>query len=683
MSIKEEKAVQGLADSLVENLSDNETSVYKIGKFGDQHEEVEAWLIKTGIPISKQDDRQASTRLVDLETDPLENEYLMSGENKLLEPPYDSRVLLYLYENNNTLMQCINAMSTNIEGFGYDLVDIVEDEDIRDSLSESIKEEKDRLKRFFEYASVTHDWVHLRKLVRVDLEATGNGYLEVIRYETGEIAGFEYLPSKDMRMSVPADDLIEVPMKVRVYENGEYVYKEEMVYRKFRKYAQVVDGSGGVKKVWFKEFGDMRDMDRRNGNYLDDIESIKREGAGADTEKVKSFEKIESGRVHKRGGHVRKVAEQTASPDESFGSESDSVKTVMGEIPLAHEIVHFSIEHPKYEYGVPRWIGNLLSVMGSRDADEVNQNFFVNGAMFDFAILVSGGTMNEDAVLRIKEFVRKNKGKDKAHGVLVIQSEAPATFNMKTGQTSSIELRELNKHEDMMFEKYQKFSMDRIRSSFRLAPLYIGLDDDYTDTNAKTSKQVTEEQVFVPERNDTDFWVNRFLFTELEVKYHQYRTKGPNMSRAEEMKLLLEAFKNVITGRELRRLLSGVIDTKLDDVENMDDIIKLWLDYPAPIALKLIELGAKAAGDSGSGIPAEEEPEEVEPEEEKEEEEIESEAGTKAPLPKKKKVSKYRNVNENTVDSLNDVARFVRGAVKLGEMTEVHNVLKKIAGGIK
>ena len=44
----------------------------------------------------------------------------------------------------------------------------------------------------------------------------------------------------------------------------------------------------------------------------------------------------------------------------------------------ATEILHFRVHNPRSAYGVPRWIGNLLAVLGSRQAEEVNFLYFEN-----------------------------------------------------------------------------------------------------------------------------------------------------------------------------------------------------------------------------------------------------------------------------------------------------------------
>ena len=49
--------------------------------------------------------------------DPFKGQY---GDG-ILEPPYDLEVLARLPEHSNILAQCVEAMVTNIDGFGFTL----------------------------------------------------------------------------------------------------------------------------------------------------------------------------------------------------------------------------------------------------------------------------------------------------------------------------------------------------------------------------------------------------------------------------------------------------------------------------------------------------------------------------------------------------------------------------------
>ena len=55
----------------------------------------------------------------------------------------------------------------------------------------------------------------------------------------------------------------------------------------------------------------------------------------------------------------------------------------------ATELLHFALHSPRSPYGVPRWIGNLLSVLGSRQMEEVNYLYFSNKSVPPLALLAA------------------------------------------------------------------------------------------------------------------------------------------------------------------------------------------------------------------------------------------------------------------------------------------------------
>ena len=57
---------------------------------------------------------------------------------------------------------------------------------------------------------------------------------------------------------------------------------------------------------------------------------------------------------------------------------------------------------------------------------------------------------------------------------------------------------------DSMFEGYDEKCETRVRRSFRLAPIFVGAAEDYSFASAFVSYNVTEAQVFKPERDEFD-----------------------------------------------------------------------------------------------------------------------------------------------------------------------------------
>jgi len=556
------------ADDSSPTISDG-VALYKVG---DIAHGVSAYLFEEFAELEKADsDREKSRRLPGYGDDPFRADYKLTADQRVLEPTNNPRLLCYLLELNSTLTQCVDAMATNIEAFGYDLIETVEAVEERMQLEEDIRLEARRIRLFFDYASAEHSWAQLRKKKRKDQETTGNAYWEVVRNVDGSIGGFEHLPVVTMRMTPQDTEYVDSVIRMPSLEEN-YTYEDRVFPRRFRRFVQIIETTGGKHKIWFKEYGDPRTMDSRTGQFVDEPAT----GGSAPAEMPMQ--------TARRRNNARDKGKN--------GNQGTTEVVTQGEFIAASEVIHFRIDDPDSEYGVPRWMGAMLAVLGGRDADETNANFFANGAMWDYAVMISGGHISDETVREIRDLVKKKRGKDHAHKVLVIQVESAASGNVFQQQAdkSKVELVPLNHREDMMFAEYQKWCVDRIGEAFRLPPMFFGRMKDYTHANAETSKRVAEEQVFGPERSEFDEFINRFIMPEMGVRYHQFRSRGPTISRAEEMERIMKTFGPYVTGREARLLFAQLTDIRLDDVDENDQVDQIWLWYPAPVAQAMITL---------------------------------------------------------------------------------------------
>ena len=131
----------------------------------------------------------------------------------------------------------------------------------------------------------------------------------------------------------------------------------------------------------------------------------------------------------------------------------------------ATEILYFKIHSPRSAYGVPRWIGNLLGVIGSRQAEEVNFNYFENKSVPPLAILVSGGRMTDNSVNRVQDYIESNlKGKRNFHKILIIEAESGDKQNEANASRMKLDIKPLNaaQHNDALFQNYDERNIDKV-----------------------------------------------------------------------------------------------------------------------------------------------------------------------------------------------------------------------------
>ena len=141
---------------------------------------------------------------------------------------------------------------------------------------------------------------------------------------------------------------------------------------------------------------------------------------------------------------------------------------------------------------------------------------------------------------------------------------------------------------DSLFDNYDKTNREKIRSSFRLPPIFVGLTSDYTRATARESREVAEEQVFGPERADHDFVINRLLFPAMGVRYWVYKSLPPKVNDFEVMSGVLDTFSRCgLTVGEAREEISRLLNHPLSEIDEKSD----WLDLPLSVYLAKLQKG--------------------------------------------------------------------------------------------
>ena len=118
-----------------------------------------------------------------------------------------------------------------------------------------------------------------------------------------------------------------------------------------------------------------------------------------------------------------------------------------------------------------------------------------------------------------------------------------------------------------MFENYDERCSERIRSSFRLPPLFIGKVRDFNFATAIAAYQIAESQVFQPERMEFDNIMTRFINTELGFDDIRFRSLPIILS---DSKVQLDALKYAFD--------KSAIDTE-QMIDAMNSVTSLGLTF--------------------------------------------------------------------------------------------------------
>lgn len=447
----------------------------------------------------------------------------------------------------DTCPHCGRSLVWGSEGGDENLE--VTDEDVDQvvaTLRTTIRREQFLFEAFFRNCCSTMSFVKLRRITREDVETHGWGAWELLYDSWDRLTRLNYIPGYTIRPLRDDDELIEVTEPDPVTPLSED--REVKVPRRFRRYVQIV----GSRKVYFKEPGDPRVVSRTTGKTYESIEEMRR--------------------PKDRGGEGKDAAE-------------------------ANELLYFAQHDPRTPCPPPRWIGNLLSVLGVREADETNYFYLDGNAVPPGILFISGGKVPTQMKDRMKQRLNADfKGAQNRHKILVVEAH-PLKLQKGEERTMlpNLHYESLRGHqEDATFQGYDERSADRIGASFRLPPMLRGYTPkDLNRATALAALSFAEQQVFEPERQDVDWIINKVILPRIGVRFLQFTSNSPPTRSAEEIGNLIKvaAPQGGLVPSEIRELLSSALNRSLARIDEE------WASRP--MAMTLAGLGGEP--ESGQG----------------------------------------------------------------------------------
>jgi capsid portal protein len=486
---------------------------------------------------------------------------------QLLDPRFDPVRLAEVYQTSAHLRPPIGAMVANIDAMGHVLEPFVDlssaeadeiiktalitegvddgltydeatpsDDDIaaaKEILARDQRIERVHLDRWFASVGIGTTWTELRKRTRLDLEITGNAYWEILRgtddapavgrdgssIPLGPITRIRHLRSPEFRLARSDGKRVDV---ARVVRTSPVAVDIETDSRKVRRFVQMVGGH----TVWFREFGDPRTVSSKTGVVYESEDELHRtEGADA--------------------------------------------------VP-ATEVIHFSIYDSLSVYGVPRWAGTRLSVLGSTAADEVNLDYFDSKPPAGM-LLVTGGRLGKKTVGRLEKlWEAQARGRAKFHGLVVIEAvEGGLAMQANGSGKAAVSFQPLTgtQQSDALFSDYDRENANKIGRSWRLSPILRGDSRDANRATAQAAVAIADEQVFSDERKTFDTFVTDTVLPQAGFTRWRFITNSPAPSSdpielTNSIANLMDKSPGLLSINEARRMLSKALNEDLDPVDN-------------------------------------------------------------------------------------------------------------------
>lgn len=456
------------------------------------------------VRIIKEQQRQAPIEKADTSVQLTEQEAFNAGD--WITPPNDLIGLRNLVKHSTILPQCIRAYKNNIAGFGIGVR-------YKDDAAETpeMSAEFTRAEEIIELLNIEQDTKEVFEDIVEARETYGIAYLEVIRDMSDEVVQIDFIKdTPSVRKTKPLEPYIPTVY----YHHGKQIERK----KRYCKYRQEIAG----KTVYFKEFGDPRIMDRRDGKYLADGETL----------------------------------------------ELDY---------QANEILEFAIGTEPY--GEVRWIGQVLGVDGSRKAEGLNNNYFDNGRHTPLMIMIEGGTLTDESFDKLQQYMNDIKGEAGQHAFIILETESTdGRTDFDQTEKPKVEIKDLANilQKDELFQGYLDNNRRKVQSSFQLPDLYVGYTTDFNRATAQTAQEVTEEQVFQPERKSLAWAINNRLLNGYQFKYVECYFLEPDISNPDDLYKLLTVCNNAggLTPNKAKQIVYEAYG------ETAEDYPEEWGDVP-------------------------------------------------------------------------------------------------------
>ena len=305
-------------------------------------------------------------------------------------------------------------------------------------------------------------------------------------------------------------------------------------FRKFRRFCQKVQG----ETVWFKEFGDPRKLNRTTGLFEHD-------------------------------------------PGYTAGNE-------------ATEIFHFKL--PSNEpYGVPRWINQLPSVIGSREAEECNMRYFEDNTVPPMLLTVAGGRLTAQSFNELSRVLgAADVGKSRQNKIMLLEAVGVADNMDQNATPPTLKVEKLTdaRQSDSLFKDYDEANMAKVRSAWRLGGVIVGQGGDANYANSQVAVALAESQVFGPDRSEIDEILNKMLVSHvrgLHMTSIKLVSRVPAITSPETTIKALTAL-NVMGGVTPRTAIVSAntfLQAELPEYPKKGEAgYEAWMDTPITITLR-------------------------------------------------------------------------------------------------
>ena len=378
---------------------------------------VQAFVLKDGSVIHKSVLDQYAIKTAESKQLPPDSFHNAYETFDVVAPLYNPEALARLMEINTYHYRAVKTKARDTAGLGWRLVP-------RQGIKNPDPNQKAKVEAFFNHVNPEYTLTELLDRVMVDYEATGNGYIEIIRDSTtDEPQGLAHVPSHTIR---------------RTRDGLRYVQLRDTRHR------------------YFKQVGLPEDVHMDTGRMYE----------------------INILPVEQRASEIMHIYNYTSRSD---------------------------------YYGIPDILPALGAILGDRERQEYNIEFFQNYAMPAYAVTVTGTDLDEEVVEGIKHFFQHDV-KEHRHSTLVLSGQKDP--NNPNSDPIEFKFHPLSTEvKEASFTVYRKDNRDEILSAHGVPPYRAGIAETGSlgGSTAVESTQIYKMSIIEPRQQMLEDRINKHI----------------------------------------------------------------------------------------------------------------------------------------------------------------------------
>lgn len=284
--------------------------------------------------------------------------------------------------------------------------------------------------------------------------------------------------------------------------------------------------------------------------------------------------------LHRRGtekvyfkavGDERKI-------DSRNGKENDSVSFQ----DEANELIYSLKYHPRSDwYGLPDVVPAIKAVVGDIFQRDFNLDFFENGAVPAYMVIIEGAELSPELETLIEDFFKHEiKGSGNNHKTLIIPIPIPGV-SVKIERVSA-EISESS------FKIYHEQNIDEILSANGVPGLraFLTKPGSFGRDQSREINKIYKESIITPLQKMIEAWINEWIVRKgFGITDWAFKLVPLAFDDRELVAMTAERLAKTgsMTVNELRRFLSPMIPNGLDPIDGGDVVTVAIAGIPTPI----------------------------------------------------------------------------------------------------